>query len=158
MTGGGAMDIRNMYGQMFASGRSARRMTDVVPYHMDDLQQLAIDTRRLGGKLDQGWANHRDLSTRIMSDARPPTMTGGATEGRVVPMRRMGLIQSIGAYEMQTAVDYAMYIKRPDALTLAAQRELLFDAAGNARFSQRATDFGARAYSGDAKVPRLLCK
>lgn len=156
MTGGGAMDIRNMYGQMFASGRSARRMTDVVPYHMDDLQQLAIDTRRLGGKLDQGWANHRDLSMRIMSDARPPTMTGGATEGRVVPMRRMGLIQSLGAYEMQTAVDYAMYIKRPDALTLAAQRELLFDAAGNARFSQRATDFGARAYSGDAKIPPKL--
>ena len=156
MTGGGMMDIRNVYGQMFASGRSMRRMSDVVPFHMDDLSQMAADVRRVGGDIGSGWKDHRDLSRRIESDARPPTMTGGRTEGRVVPMRRMGLVQSIGAYEMQTAVDHSMYIKKIHPLTLQAQKEALFDEAGNLRVTTKATDFAARPFTGDAKIPPNL--
>ena len=149
----GRLDARNVQAAMFAaSGRSMRRMATSGVYHADDLFALRDIAAKNGGQVGSAFNDHMQLYANVKAAAR----NSAKAEGRVVPIRRMDLSRSVASYENQTMRDHVLYVDELTDLERAAQREALFDDAGNLRYRDSDVLARARDLKEGAPAPRLM--
>ena len=146
----GKIQFRETMGQLTATGRAQTREAALPSFHGDDLDQMLMDVQSIGGNVNN--KKFADFKARYEKAVRG----ADAPDGRIIPVRRMNLSGSISAYEAQTMRDYMLFVDKLTDAELIAQRDALFDTAGNVRYTERATDALRSEFMEEAKPPSLF--